>query len=71
MRKPEQHKLKVKQLSIDDHEIVELLGHYDSKMLESRMRTLIEVVHDCTTTKESEIFIASYDNTGYALAMMN
>jgi hypothetical protein len=58
-------------LSVDDREIIELLGHYNSQMLESRMRVFINVIADCTVVQEAEIFVRSHDNAGLALAMMN
>lgn len=39
----EEH-IPIVRLSVDDREIVELLGHYDSQMLESRMRVFINVI---------------------------
>lgn len=66
----EQH-IPIVRLSVDDREIIELLGHYDSQMLESRMRVFINVIADCTVVQEAEIFVRSHDNAGLALAMMN
>lgn len=58
-------------LNIDDHEIVELLGHYDPEMLQNRLMVLMNTICDCTAVQEAEIFVASHDNAGLVLAMMN
>lgn len=59
------------QLSMDDHEIVELLGHYDGEMLHNRLRTLMSFICDCTMTQEAEIFVRSHDIAEQVLIMMN
>ena len=58
-------------LHIDDKEIIQLLGHYDARMLKGRMITLLDVICDCTATQEAEIFVRSHDSAGLVLAMMN
>lgn len=59
------------QLSMDDHEIVELLGHYDGEMLQNRLKTLMNVICDCAVTQEAEIFVRSHDIAEQVLIMMN
>lgn len=77
MRELIEHKLKVKQLSIDDHEQIQLFnkGKLEHKehleMINGRSQTFALSILDCTTTKEAEIFVSSYNNTNYVLAMMN
>lgn len=71
MREFVEHKLKIKQMNINDHEQMELMCHFDIETLNSRSQTFALSILDCTTTQEAEIFTSSYDNTNYVLAMMN
>lgn len=71
MREFVEHKLKIKQMDINDHEQMELMCHFDIETLNNRSQTFALSILDCTTTKEAEIFTSSYDNTNYVLAMMN
>lgn len=77
MRELTEHKLKIKQMDINDHEQMQLFnkGKFEHRehleMINNRSHTFALSILDCTTTKEAEIFTASYDNTNYVLAMMN